>query len=580
MSEQAQEGPAAAPLSGIEAVRAAIAAAQPLDFTDDDDGADDAGDGGDPGPDDAGGYQGGDIGVTGRADPLDLRLAMLPRNDLGNAGRLLARYGEGLIYLMDVGWISWDGTRWVRQHGDYIARLRAQDTGTTIKEEAQMVRGHFRLLDAAEARAEAQRLGIIYPGFKGDAEELGGMVLDHAKKLDGWSVQTGNATRTAAMLTQAEPKRRRDISDMDAQPYLVNFRNGTLELHRGKGGKPPHVKFREHDPLDLLTRQMGCDWRGDLLADMLEGGCGSEWERVLGEIQPDEHNRAFLRRWFGYVVGGPPDEQAMLVMSGGGSNGKSLVVETIMATMGDYALLLPIESLMQDDARRGSEARPDLVELPGRRLALASEPEGGVTFSSGMIKQLTERQEIRVRQLMKAFISFVPQHRLVVQCNEKPKVKGADYGTWRRIKVLHFWQKWVKAHELHLPENKGARVRDDDLPHRLLQHLEVVAVWLVAGWLDYAEQGLADPIDVLQATEAYRVENDTIGEFLRDRVMDAPGRHISGREMYEAYQRWCEEGGIVPWNGTNFGRAVGARLKKRTSGTVQYVDVTFRPGTW
>lgn len=554
-------------------MRAALDAAQPFDF-----GADDGNGDGDPGPDDnGGGYpDDGGIGAAGNPDPLDLRLAMLPRNDLGNAKRLLARHGEGLIYLMNVGWAAWDGTRWGKEHGDYVAREKAQGTAETLRAEAAMVRAHFRLLDEKEARAEAQRLGIIYPGFKGDAEELGGMIRDHAKKLEAWSVQTGNASRTAGMLTQAEPKRRREVSDMDQQPYLLNFRNGTLELHRGTADRPAHVRFREHDPLDLLTRQMGCDWRPDLLADMGDGGCGSEWERVLGEIQPDGDNRAFMRRWFGYCVGGPPDEQAMLVMSGGGSNGKSVVVETIERAMADYALRLPIESLLQDDARRGSEARPDLVELPGRRLAVASEPEGGARFSSGMIKQLTERTEIRVRQLQKAFISFTPQHRLVVQCNEKPRVKGADDGTWRRIKVLHFGEKFVRERDKWKPENKDAKIRDDDLPLRLAQHLEVVAAWLVAGWLDYADQGLAEPLSVMEATEAYRTENDTIGEFLREKVVEAPGRFITGRELYDAYQRWCEDSGIEPWNGTNFGRAVGQRLKKRTSGTVRYEDVAFR----
>lgn len=524
------------------------------------------------------GADGGDIGVTGRPDPLDLTLSRLPRNDLGNATRMLRRWGDGLIFVMNAGWYGWDGKRWSQTHGEYVARERAHATAQAIRGEAQILRDHFRLLDFAEARKEAIRLGIVFTGFKGEHEDLNKAIYGEANALDRWSVQSGNAARTTGMLAQAEPQRRREISELDAKPYLLNFDNGTLELLPGRPGVPPSIRLRDHDPADLLTRMMACGWSADLLADLMDGGAGSEWERALEQILPDIDQRLFLRRWFGYCAGGPPDEQALLIMSGEGANGKSLIVEMVEAAMGDYAMRLPIESLKADDARRGSEARPDLAELPGRRLAVASEPEGGMKFSTGMIKQLTERDVLRVRQLHRSFISFVPQHRLLVQCNEKPRVMGADRGTWRRLIDLHFHQKFLRADELHKPGNEGAQLRDDDLPKRLKAALEVVAVWLVAGWLDYAAGGLRPPDSVREDTERYRMDNDPVGEFLKASIIPMPGRHITGAELYGAYKRWCEAGGFEPWSGTAFGRRAGASLRKETKGSVRYLDVEFTPG--
>jgi putative DNA primase/helicase len=232
---------------------------------------------------------------------------------------------------------------------------------------------------------------------------------------------------------------------------------------------------------------------------------------------------------------------------------------------------------MQDDSRRGSEARPDLVELPGVRLAVTVEPEGGARLSTNMIKELTERDVMRVRQLNQPFITFPPQHRLVMMCNEKPVVRGTDKGTWRRIKNLAFRRRFVKAEDL--ADNPGARLIDFDLGQRLKARPEVVLAWLVAGWLSYAARGLAEPDSVRLETEAYRVENDQVGQFIKAMVVPWPGGFVTGQDLYAAYKGWCERSGIEAWSGTNFGRVAGTKLKKRTSGVVQYVDVRLRVAT-
>jgi putative DNA primase/helicase len=509
----------------------------------------------------------------GIAEPLDLSLSRLPRNDLGNALRMLRRWGDGLIYVINVGWHGWDGKRWNQAHGEFVARERAQATAEAIAQEAEALRAHFRWLEAARAREEAMRLSILAHGFKGDHEDVRRAIDAEVGALGRWSVQSGNAARTSGMLAQAEPRCRREATALDARPYLINFGNGTLELIPGREGGKPKIVLRNHDPADLLTRMMACDWQPDFWQEQTGERSASLWEAALLQILPAADQRLFLRRWFGYCVAGPPDEQAILIMSGDGANGKSVIVEAIEATMGDYALRLPVESLKADEARRGNEARPDLAELPGRRLAVASEPEGGMKFSTGMIKQLTERDALRVRQLHRSFMSFTPQHRLIVQCNERPRVMGGDRGTWRRLINLSFKQKFLHPDEANLPGNEGAMLRDDALPRKLKTELGTIAAWMVAGWLDYAQGGLRPPESVRDETERYRSENDPVGEFLRSEVQAAPGRHVTGANLYGAYKRWCEAGGLEPWSGTAFGRRAGAFLRKETKGVVRYVDV-------
>ena len=55
------------------------------------------------------------------ADRLDLDLAKLPRNDYGNAMRLLRREGDNLLFVDEIGAHVWDGRRWSAEGGEYRA---------------------------------------------------------------------------------------------------------------------------------------------------------------------------------------------------------------------------------------------------------------------------------------------------------------------------------------------------------------------------------------------------------------------------------------------------------------------------
>jgi hypothetical protein len=62
----------------------------------------------------------------------DFDLAKLPRNDTGNADRLVARVGKDLIYLDEAGWHWWCGQILDAAAGAEIARCRAPGAAVAI----------------------------------------------------------------------------------------------------------------------------------------------------------------------------------------------------------------------------------------------------------------------------------------------------------------------------------------------------------------------------------------------------------------------------------------------------------------
>ncbi len=212
----------------------------------------------------------------------------LPRNDLGNAQRLIARHGPDLIWLRRTGWLAWDGRRWNRDEGPERAQRAAQATAEAIRAEAA----------AAKAAGDGAR----------------------AKALSEWARNSGASGRIAAMQREAAPRLVRGADDMDRDPALLTVLNGTVELLA-------RTRLREHRREDLLTR----------LAPVLfdEGARAPVFEAFVERIVPDAEVRAFLQRWFGHCLTGDTSEQVVVMEWGAGSNGKSTLLSCLGHVFGD-----------------------------------------------------------------------------------------------------------------------------------------------------------------------------------------------------------------------------------------------------
>lgn len=67
--------------------------------------------------------------------------------------------------------------------------------------------------------------------------------------------------------------------------------------------------------------------------------------------------------------------------------------------------------------------------------------------------------------------------------------------------------------------------------------------WMVRGCLAWQNESLNPPIQVRQATAAYRAEMDTLGHFLADCCITAPHARVGATPLYAAYREWCMQAG-------------------------------------
>ncbi|MBM3559302.1 MAG: hypothetical protein FJX53_05375 [Alphaproteobacteria bacterium] len=457
-------------------------------------------------------------------DERDRALSRLPLNDLGNAERLMHRFGGQVAHTKEHGWIAWDGRRWNVDDGEVIARKLAQRTAAHLKREAA----------AYQADPNADR--------------------DRIDAFRRFVLASGNSNRIGGMLREAEPDARCELASLDARADLLTVANGTLDL-----AAEGELKLLPFDPAHRITRIAPTDFAGlDILA--------THFQAFLAECLPDAEERLFLQRWCGYCLTSHIGEQVLMCLYGLGANGKSTFLEIVRRVLGAWAMTLKFQSIMPDARSGGSAPTPDLARLPGARLVTAAEPNSQAILDEGLIKQQTGGEPILARRLNREFFEFRPTHKLILSFNNKPHVRAVDEGTWRRILMLH-WR-------VQIPLSR----RDPRLAETIVvEESSGVLAWMLVGHAMWREEGLNPPATVLEATREYRRENDPLGDWIECHLRSAPNAREPAGRLYEHYKQWTEQNAREAVSANRFGRLMTAKgyRKLKSDGTNRYLDVVL-----
>ena len=412
--------------------------------------------------------------------------------DLGNSERFVADHGEDVRYCYPWStWLVWTGARWERDDAGQVQRL-AKETVRKIYQEA------------AAAEDEDRRKALA----------------KHAQRSEA-------ADRIRAMLELAKSEIPVSPDELDNAAMLLNTKTGTIDLRTGG--------MREHRREDLITKLAPVEYDPSAPAPA--------WAATLERVLPSEEVRAFFKRLCGYAITGDVSEHVLPVLYGTGANGKSTILNALLAAAGDYGMQAAPDLLV---SKKGSHPT-EVADLFGMRLVASIEVEDGRRLAESLVKQLTGGDKVRARRMRQDFWQFDPTHKVFMAVNHKPEVRGTDNAIWRRLRLIPFEQTIPPAEQ------------DKKLPEKLEAELAGVLRWAVEGCLEWQRDGLQAPAEVRRATGAYRSEMDVIGAFLADECELGPDYRASYKAVYGSYTEWCAEGGERPETQRKF----NARLKER-----------------
>lgn len=432
--------------------------------------------------------------------------------DAGNARRLVGLFGRDIRYCPEwKSWLVWNGRCWEHDTDDLRLMRMAKRTVQSLYREAQAW-----IKKLAEEQDEQ-------PGnLLSEEAEKHRAYLRKANGLLSWAVKSEGANRLHAMITLARSEPGIPVSPalFDQHPYLLNVANGTLDLRTGE--------LRGHQEHDYLTICLAQDYDP-------RAAC-PRWEQFLTEVLATRETVAFIKRAAGYSLTGDTREQVFFFLCGRGGNGKSTLINTLLRLLAGYGHKASIETFMLSHlTRSGSTATPDLAELPGKRFVSPGEVEQGQRLNEKFIKDLVGADPQAARQLFEHQFEFIPQCKLWMYGNYEPRIKGQDTGIWRRVRYIPFKSTFKDEPEA------GEKKKDGKLPEKLQAELPGILAWAVEGCLAWQREGLGTSKEIVDATKAYKENQDILAPFLADRCLIAQHAKAKKADLWDAYLAWLKE---------------------------------------
>ena len=431
-----------------------------------------------------------------------------PFDDLGNGARVKDRYGDDIYYSPALDWMAYtDGKRWKRGAVDTV-----------------------RAMTQIAMREIPKELGLIPSPPAGASKDD---LKTHEKYVESFHKHTLRSVSTAGIsnaMTELQPNVQIEADLFDANPWIFNVANGTLDLKAGT--------IKPHSKGDLLTKVSP-------VAFDPTATCPT-WDWVLAGIMENNTELiSFLQRALGYSLTGSPQENKLFFCYGTGRNGKSTVLETFRALCGDYGKSARYKSFCENNNETG---RADLAHMRGSRFVTIVEPNASARLDEGVIKQLTGGDTISARYLYgRTELEFQVIGKFWLAANHKPDIRGTDKGIWSRVLVIPF--------NVFIPEEQ----RIPDLADKLRLEYPGILNWCLRGCSDWMDGGLKPPDIVRAATAQYQLDCDILAEFLEECTLAGDGLFVSSSDLYKCYAQWTHEAGGKPVSPKTFGSKMTER---------------------
>lgn len=458
-------------------------------------------------------------------------------SDTGNANRFYDYFGDLFKYnVTDKCFMFWTGKTWIRDVTEIIRKYANKLIEILKKEELQI---------------EEEIANYIKSGDKIQADMLKA-VLDAARKN---SSRVANKAGKDAMLS--EFKSLYDVSVeskiFNKDDYLLNTESGIVDLRTGEISPFDKSKMISKNTNIKVSYEKPKNWL-KFLHGVFYNGNEEETQKIIDSLQT----------CLGYSLSGSTKEQVMFLLYGNGSNGKSTLTEEMTYVMGDYGDNIQSSVLMQQK-NNNSSAVYSIAKLQTTRFVETGETDDGGRLAESQLKALTGGDMISAQYKYGNEFSFKPKFKIWMSTNNKPIIKGTDYGIWRRLFLFPF---------LNLFE--GAN-KDKTLPDKLRDESPEILGWCIQGFLKYQENGdLIRPAAITSAIEEYKNQMDVVAQFIEKECMLNDMYMIDSKILFQAYKEWAMDNSEYIMKESKFSEELkkkGLGIKKQNTGKTVYLGI-------
>jgi putative DNA primase/helicase len=284
----------------------------------------------------------------------------------------------------------------------------------------------------------------------------------------------------------------------------------------------------------------------------------ARYDKALKEIfaRAEPTSKGMVRHWnelFGYMIQHRREIPTVVILKGGGDNGKTVLMQTVLRLLGDNLVSAQrIESLENQFA---------MGNLLGKLLLLDDDVKAGIRLPDGQLKKISEAKTVTGEHKHGPQFNFTVRSLPVLLCNNAPSLADMSFGMRRRLMVIPFDRTFTEEE------------KDDTLFETIWRdEMSGVLNRAIKGLQRVLERGMRfkQPTAVSAARGAWLAEANPLPAFLDECCMSEPSASYLLADFYTAYTAWAQAKGYtrIQQSGSVSRNLVslGYEMKKRNRG--------------
>lgn len=302
----------------------------------------------------------------------------------------------------------------------------------------------------------------------------------------------------------------------EQEKRILVFTNGTLMISP-KGA----ITFKTvHDKKDAATNVLNFDYDPNQKCP--------KWQKFLNRVIPNALDQDMLMEYIGYCLLPSHAYEAFLFLYGkSGSNGKSVILNTIRAFFGEENV--SNLQLQQFDGHEMQGLQNKIINI-GSEIDVRGLDKGQASTLKALV---SPKDQIQINPKNKEPYSLKPNEKpkLLFSGNDKPKA-GFDDAVFRRMLFLGF--------DAEIKD--GEKVRN--LEDRFTDELSGILNLALEGLKRLITNGRFSKSDkMLLELEEYKDEVNPIRKYISENVLKISNSMVAKKFVYAHYKEWAHEKG-------------------------------------
>ena len=308
------------------------------------------------------------------------------------------------------------------------------------------------------------------------------------------------------------------------EKLLINLQNCVLDLE--------NKKVRKHSPEYSFTYCLNFEYDKDATCPLFDD--------FMDSSLPDTIVQSVVYEFIAYSLMPTYSFQKFLLVTGGGSNGKSVLMSVM-------------ESFFSSDSVGIVETFEgfDLESLIGKQINFAKDKtlKGIKSVEIDAIKKIADGSGLSVRAMYKGAVALKNPPKLVISTNKLPTT--TDYSFTRRMLLVPFEQTF--SHDAEDPKYKIKIDLEKDIIATELPGIFNKVLAAMSRLI--SNKKFSDSEKLKNTLKEFELDNNNVYRFAHDMVVKDPTvAFISIQDIYNSYCEWCKTEGSQAKSKVNFGK--------------------------